>query len=730
MTSSPDARPTRLGIAWPRMLKHKVLYTFAAAAVLAVANVGIVRLLLQESDGIAATVNVAGKMRMLSQRIALEVLAGSLTETSAQAVLRSQQATFEQAYHALRDGGMAFGMAVRALGEGHRELLAQVGRDWQVYRTVVEQYARQDARTSAGRAARGDPAQVLSASDALLADTEALLDNLVLHARDVQQGALYGAYVLFGLDLLLLLLAYGLVSLQVLQPIRGLMRQCRELAAGNYAARSGARRPDELGQLAEALNESAAHIARLLRDVEAERGLLKQAKAMFDGLADNTVAGIYMLDARMNLIYANEQLAKMMAYERDELTGGFNLARFFSPATYESVASQVQARFSGRMHSSRYECTALRADGSAIEIEVFGSAMSLNGQATIIGIMLDISERKRAEASARRAALVYAHTSEAMVVTDADGFIQDINPAFTVVTGYGAAEVVGRRMNLLSSGRQDRAFYERMWRSLTETGRWSGDVVNRRKSGEEYTERLTINTSYDEDGSVNCRIGLFSDVTEKRRREAFIWHQAHYDHLTELPNRQMFHDHLQRSIQSSRETGLLFALVFVDLDLFKSVNDTYGHDEGDELLRLVSRRLSSCVRGSDLVARLGGDEFTLTVHGLKQAQDIQTVCRKVLRAVEAPFVLKHNTVQISASVGVTFYPRDGQQPDELLRNADLAMYASKDMGRNQYCVYSPDLRESAELRREQLQAEWIADGSPAARAPEDAQAVVLAAQTE
>src|SRR5690606_5207605 len=238
---------------------------------------------------------------------------------------------------------------------------------------------------------------------------------------------------------------------------------------------------------------------------------------------------------------------------------------------YETVKARVQDRFSGFAARARHEASAQRSDGSVIELEIFGSLMSLHGRPTLIGLMFDITERKRAEASARRAALVYANTSEAMVVTDADGVIQDINPAFTAVTGYSAQEVVGRTMSVLSSGRHGEDFYRAMWARLVETGRWSGDIHNRRKSREAYAERLSINTPYNADGTVNCRVGRFPDVTEKRRREASIWHQAHYDLLTQLPSRQMFQEDLRLSIEQSRSGGLPFGLVFLDLDYFKEV---------------------------------------------------------------------------------------------------------------------------------------------------------------
>jgi diguanylate cyclase (GGDEF)-like protein/PAS domain S-box-containing protein len=563
MTAPNPAKRRFHGFPWPRTLRRKVILAFVLAAFLAVGNILVVRSLLRESDGLAAAVNVAGKMRMLSQRITLEALAGAAMPQRADH-LRRYRDTFDQAYRALMSGGEAYGLRVPQVGLSQARQLAAVGHDWQIYQESVAVFSPA-ARSAAG----GDPEPLLAAGDQLLGSAEALLDSLVRHARDVQQNALYNSYILFALNLVLLLLAYALVSRQVLRPIRRLVEQCRELASGNFAVRSRLRRRDELGSLGGALDESAAHIERLLAEVARERVSLQQA------------------------------------------------------------------------------------------------------------------------------ALVYEHTSEAMVVTDVDGYVQNINPAFTAVTGYRAAEIVGKRLNVLSSGRHDRDFYRDMWQSLAQSGRWSGDIWNRRKSGEEFVERLTINTSYNPDGSVNCRIGLFSDVTEKRRREALIWRQAHYDHLTQLPNRQMFHASLQRCIEDAHNSGPYFALMFLDLDLFKEVNDTFGHDEGDELLRLVSRRLTGCIRDSDLAARLGGDEFTLIIQRLNHPDDVRPVCRKVLDAIAQPYTLSGNTVHISASVGVAFHPRDGEDAATLLKRADLAMYAAKQKGRNRYCLFSPEMLQAA-----------------------------------
>lgn len=682
---------------WPRTLKRKTIWGVVLVALLAVGNVVTLQLMLRRSDDIGATVNLAGKIRMLSQRIALETFAEYLAPGGNWPHIASRYASFEETYTALRSGGMAYGLTVRPVSQALQPTLEQLHTSWLHFqKTLDAAYAK---IPDGNLIEHAEVLEIMAASDDLWAQSENLLNQLVDFSTKIQQNALWTSLVLFWLDILLLLLGYFLVKSRVLNPIQMLSDQCTEMAAGNYSIRSSIKINDELGQLGGVLNKSAAHIEQLLLDIAKERSAVAQVQAMFNGLADNEVSGIYMISPRMQLIYASQQLAKMLGYPREVLMGNFPLEQMFAPACMGNVRERVLARLEGRVRSSRYESIAVRADGSQFEVEVFGSAMEYQGRPAIIGMLIDISARKRSEASMRRAALVYAYTSEAMVVTDPHGVVLDINPAFSEITGYAANEIIGRRLNVLSSGRHDREFYRAMWEDLHTKGGWSGDIYNIRKNGEEFIERLTITTSYNEDGAVENYIGLFTDVTRLRQREAVIWRQAHYDHLTQLPNRQMFQENLLCAIEESRRREKVFALVFLDLDFFKEVNDTFGHDEGDELLRQVAARLQSCVRSTDLVARLGGDEFVLILHDTKSQEDIFNVCHKVLDLIAKPYRLANNTVNISVSAGVTFYPQDGQDGVSLLKHADLAMYAAKEKGRNQFSVFDPSMEEEAQSRR-------------------------------
>ena len=252
----------------------------------------------------------------------------------------------------------------------------------------------------------------------------------------------------------------------------------------------------------------------------------------------------------------------------------------------------------------------------------------------------------------------------------------------------------------MSSGRHGDDFYQEMWDSLEQTGTWEGDIWNRRKNGDIYAERLIINTSYDDDGTPRHRIGLFSDITQKKRADEAIWRQAHYDTLTSLPNRQLFHERLGKEMQRADAMGRPMALMYLDIDDFKYLNDTLGHATGDKVLVQVAQRLQACVRSTDTVARLGGDEFVLILGGLEDLEVVDRISSLVMTRLAEPFVVDGEQAVISVSTGITFYPIDADSIKELLQNADLAMYAAKGRGKHQVARFLPSMQVHMNLRRE------------------------------
>lgn len=310
----------------------------------------------------------------------------------------------------------------------------------------------------------------------------------------------------------------------------------------------------------------------------------------------------------------------------------------------------------------------------------------------------ELKARKKAEESLRLAALVYENSSEGMLVTDMDNHIVAVNPAFTRITGYELDEILGKDPSIFSSGRHGPEFYSSMWDTLKKTGQWHGEIWDRRKNGEIHPKYLTINTIFNSDGSVYRRVALFLDISEKKQSEEFIWHQANFDALTKLPNRSMFQDRLEQDINKAQRNQLALALLFIDLDLFKEVNDTLGHHMGDLLLIEAAKRIASCVREVDTVARLGGDEFTVVLPGLHQDQNIERVAESILTRLAEPYHLGDEVVHITGSIGITLYPRDADNAEGLLKNADQAMYVAKNMGRNRFSYFTAALQESARTR--------------------------------
>lgn len=324
-----------------------------------------------------------------------------------------------------------------------------------------------------------------------------------------------------------------------------------------------------------------------------------------------------------------------------------------------------------------------------------------NGKVMGFFLMIeDITERKQHEENRQLTSLVYQSTSEGMMILEADGAIIDVNPAFTKLTGYVLEEVKGKHLSDLSAERHTAEFFQEIRRSIGRTGQWQGEIWNSYRNGDPYLISIKFNTVYDLQGKAFRRVALFSDITEKKASEEKIWREANFDPLTGLPNRRMFHESLRLEMKKADRRGTPLGLVFIDLDHFKEVNDTLGHAFGDQLLRDASKRLSMCVRGTDMVARLGGDEFTMILSELPESGDVARIAEDIIKRISEPFKLGDNEAFISASIGITMYPEDGRSVETLLKNADQAMYAAKEQGRNRYNYFAPFMQHATDQRKQ------------------------------
>lgn len=411
----------------------------------------------------------------------------------------------------------------------------------------------------------------------------------------------------------------------------------------------------------------------------------------------------------------------IFGYCRDEAVGqslyGLVVAQALEPTVRQAMAQAQQCTATHQMtlqHVTR--------DGRAIWCEWSSTAQrdETGRLVDLVGMVQDITARVQAEEQLHMWAMVLEHSAEGIIICDARERILMVNDAFTRVTGYTRDAVLGHTPRLQQSGRHDRAFYQNMWKAILEAGAWQGEIWNRRQDGEIYPEWLTISAVRDAQGTISHYVGIFSDISERKRQEERLAHLAHYDALTDLPNRALLGDRLERALATARRYGSKVGVLCMDLDRFKNINDSLGHSVGDHLLQIVAARLRAVVRGDDTVARMGGDEFILLLANLHEAEDAGIVAKKLLDTVTAPYQIDGQELLLTMSLGIAVYPHDGGTVEELIRNADAAMYQAKDRGRDTYQFYTEDMnRRSLEklslenaLRRALARGEFVLHYQP------------------
>ncbi|RXE92843.1 EAL domain-containing protein [Pseudoalteromonas phenolica O-BC30] len=344
---------------------------------------------------------------------------------------------------------------------------------------------------------------------------------------------------------------------------------------------------------------------------------------------------------------------------------------------------------------NQFEFTS-QIDGNQHIFEARTNLLDSHQQAIVV--LRDITARKEQEEAMKLAAMVYKNSSEGMTITDENGTILDVNPSFEKVTGYSKAEVLGKNTALLASGKHTKQFYDDMWQQLQSKGAWQGEVINRRKNGELFTEWLTINTVYDSNGNPYQRVAIFTDISEKKRQDELIWRRTHFDQLTELANRLELKRHLKQQLSEN----VSLAILLLDLDHFKDINDSLGHYHGDKLLREVANRLNQLTGKCSLISRIGGDEFVLVISENSQHEHLMQVSEQVLTLLKPAIYIDNEACHISASIGIAAAPKDGNSSGQLLKAADQAMYLAKKQGRNGFAFFDAQMRQATEQRMQLL----------------------------
>jgi diguanylate cyclase (GGDEF)-like protein/PAS domain S-box-containing protein len=438
----------------------------------------------------------------------------------------------------------------------------------------------------------------------------------------------------------------------------------------------------------EALRKSNADLEQRI----AERTSELSHQLHFQQQLIETIPGpIFYKDAQARYLGCNSAFANFIGIAGEQLIG--KSPHDIAPAELaDKYVAADQALFKqpgiqiyeSRMHNASGEIRDVLLHKATFS-EADGSVGGL------VGFMLDITERKRMEERLQQAATVFDSSAEGVTITAPDGSIIAVNRAFTEITGYSENEVIGRNSSLLQSGRQDKEFYRAMWAGIGQTGRWQGEVWNKRKDGRVFPEWLTISAVKDTAGKLTHYVGVFSDITAIRTAYEKLNHLAHHDALTGLPNRLLLEDRLHVALQRARreETGL--AVLFVDLDRFKTINDSLGHHVGDRVLCEISTRLSELIRESDTVARLGGDEFLILMEGIDNPADASAVAEKILENLRDTPISLEQEFFIGVSIGISIFPQDGDDSATLIKHADVAMYRAKERGRNTSEFFTAEL---------------------------------------
>ncbi len=339
-----------------------------------------------------------------------------------------------------------------------------------------------------------------------------------------------------------------------------------------------------------------------------------------------------------------------------------------------------------RLHGITLTSLKLRFDNRDLIsdlITAIEKSENLNQELTI-----EIDERIRAEKQLILAAAVFNNTAEGIVITDSIGIIQSVNPAFTAISGYNSEDVIGKKPDIFRTTKHEVDFYKELLTVLVKNGRWSGELWNKRKNGEVFPSWLSITTIKDKKGNVLQYAGIFMDITQRKHNEELIKFKAYHDALTGLPNRYLFNDRLILAISHAARDKSTLVVMFLDLDGFKAVNDNLGHDIGDKVLQQIGRRLELSVRKGDTVARLGGDEFILLIPQIFNSEYTHKIADKILSSFQDPLKVEEHRILVTASIGISIYPDDGQFPEQLLQKADNAMYIAKQKGKNKYQFYN------------------------------------------
>ncbi|WP_345994000.1 PAS domain S-box protein [Sulfurimonas sp. HSL-1716] len=419
---------------------------------------------------------------------------------------------------------------------------------------------------------------------------------------------------------------------------------------------------------------------------------LKQEYKRSSLILESTLDGYIMIDLSGTILDVNTAYCNLVGYTKKELVSK-KIDQLVLSKTKKEIKSDIKSIVQNG--HGRFEIVHAHKDGHVIDMDVKVGILHEEDKTYMIAFVRDISEQKEKERQLLQSSTAFENLAEGIIITDAASRIITVNPAFTEITGYEKEEVIGKDTKILRSGKHDYKFYKNIWDTLIKTGKWQGEIWNKRKNGQNYPEWLSISCIKNEKGETINYIAVFADISKIKKTEDELRFLAHYDALTHLPNRLLLNERLEHSLERSHRKNESIAVLYLDIDRFKEINDSLGHPYGDLLLKKVSKKISELLRDEDTVARVSGDEFVMVIEDLNSPNDAAIVAQKILVLLNSPVFLKEHEVTITASIGIAISPMDGEDAVTLLKNADTALYRAKELGRNSFEFFSADMASSS-----------------------------------
>ncbi len=672
-------------------LTKKIIFLLLIPLFGSLVSIAFFAAFLEETKNDGHFINVAGRQRMLSAELLAWSHMVAIGQEEGRAGLQVRIAEFEESLSAMERGGKALdGLLVPAPQEVRGELVA-VDNYWRALKPDLAAVAV---------ISRGEPQfqeayrRVESGMDKLKELSSQLVTRFDERTQRLRQRMLYTLGNIAFLTGIVFLAGIFLARRYIVQPILRIAEAAKRISGGDFTQRLEIRTRDELSVLVHTFNQMAAQTEQLL-------SALNLRRRYAENIIASLPAGMLVVNDTLKVRSVNCSFREMFGLKNGKDVSGCELGDLLP---LPDLRQQAQAVLAGGM--------ALRSLEAALgekwlRLTITGIRLAEEEEEEeeedlLLVVVEDITELKRANDTLRVAAATF-ETQESIVIADPYANILRVNHAFETLSGYSAEEVIGQNPRILKSGRHDAAFYQAMWSELLGTGKWSGEIWDKRKNGEIYPKHMTITAVYDDQHQLTHYVGVSRDISQSKKAEEDIHRLAFYDPLTRLPNRRLLQDRLQQAMAVSMRSGRYGALLFLDLDHFKTVNDTQGHAVGDLLLIEVARRLLGCVREGDSVARLGGDEFVVLLEDMSSepaeaAAQTELVAEKIRDELCQPYRLNDYECHSTPSIGISLFHGHLESVEDLLKHADIAMFQAKTAGRNAIRFFDPQMQAVLDKR--------------------------------